>query len=846
MFAFLLLSAGWLASNLAPTARELGSVSDGDEHERLRQHVANYASEHWGLEIETPSDDIVLLTSPPWTVRTSSFSLDHYIVIARGRLEEGAADIFRFDVSTAPSTGVPVRCGFLRRLTSTPEVDERSLVASGARVAFSQYHRGRYDGLVILDFSGQPVEQTAAWSRTSQLLDALRNLQQVGQLRGIGRTQLTFDYPPFELALVLGSDGAVMIERQPGETFELDFGSLETSLALVGDVSAHYFEKVQDPVLLVTVDLVRNLPFVGPDRMTVIQRVVYDLIDTMRQQQLLGSEVLEEDDDQFVSLPPPIELPPGEGLGLLFGQERSRNRFPPDPVETLLRHPRRSEGQWVPVEETLVAAPDGVPLFYETYLRVDEEREYARVYITAWDPERVRLGIVAGTEEPVPRTSGFGTGRIPREGGQVRRLVGAFNGGFQSVHGATFGMVEQRGVLIPPRSRLATVATLEGDRVALGRWSDEYELPDDLIGLRQNLRPLVEDFAVNPDRAQRWGWALGQRRDDLGSPLTTRSGLCRLGNGGLAYFYGRSIDGQALGRVMGAANCDFGVHLDLNPHHTGFEYYRVEDEQGDVFEAREMRRTMHLTRHPRYIGTDNRDFFYLIRRPTLIDDSLPDPCGGDEALHYQRLTSTGTPLDPGRALLLNAAVAVGLTDHPLCDDPEVAVDVVRIPATSIRARIRYYRETPDEETLSADRGAIAIPAESREASNAVGVDSRGNLLLGGQGTEFVPAVRLNTGEEPPEEPGVLVGLDSDETFYLVGSQSSAAAAATLARLDLDVVYWIPGPSVGGPAELHFDDGTARAFPRSRERTGLVGFVLWLDLVAPYHELSFRLQDRVGE
>jgi hypothetical protein len=91
---------------------------------------------------------------------------------------------------------------------------------------------------------------------------------------------------------------------------------------------------------------------------------------------------------------------------------------------------------------------------------------------------------------------------------------------------------------------------------------------------------------------------------------------------------------------MQAAHCEYGLQLDMNPGHTGFEFYRVErkgslpdvgrkldsqwEARGEVpgnadweYMGRRMIRYMNLMHFPRYIRTESRDFFYLTERRLL-------------------------------------------------------------------------------------------------------------------------------------------------------------------------------------------------------------------------------------
>ncbi len=91
-----------------------------------------------------------------------------------------------------------------------------------------------------------------------------------------------------------------------------------------------------------------------------------------------------------------------------------------------------------------------------------------RVVLLAMDLRQLRLSMQAGVEDPVPLVGPRGDGRIPRDPAVLENLVGAFNGAFKTEHGE-YGMVVDRRVLLPPRPRAATVATLDDGRVARRR-----------------------------------------------------------------------------------------------------------------------------------------------------------------------------------------------------------------------------------------------------------------------------------------------------------------------------------------------------------------------------------------
>ncbi len=538
-FVLVVLAAVWFTRAVQPSPSELTDPGAKEPQMQLRQQAVQYAAQHWELNIENPISDIAIFSSEAWSFPTTWMTMSHYTVVVRGArpaLEEvdgvtqpaegqwGLPDIYRFDVS-ATAEGVPVRFGYLRQLTHTEHVDETNLVSRGSRVAFSNFQSGRHDAVVVIDLAGEPEKETGDWPRSSQVVNALTNLQRVGQTRGVERPQYLFSYPPTDLELSFIEGEVLRMELGTRGALELNLAASDHEIDAEGTFRVRRIPKIQEPLIFGVTDLIRNLPFIGPDKMAVVQRIVFDLADMLkrRERNWFGHEEVVEVTGTADPLPIPEE--PREGFGVLIGEESRRSRLPLERAEAIVERRRRSEGRWAPVEDTVPTTPESVPLFYQTYVRVDEERDYAVVHATVWDPDRMRLGIVAGTEEPVPTTSALGTGRIPRDADfEMTRLVAAFNGGFQTVHG-TYGMIENRQVVVPPRELSGTVATFEGDRVAMGRWLEGYDLPIDLIGLRQNLRPLVENGEANPDGRMRWGWALGQTRTNLGSPMTTRTGI---------------------------------------------------------------------------------------------------------------------------------------------------------------------------------------------------------------------------------------------------------------------------------------------------------------------------------
>jgi hypothetical protein len=821
LIALLTIAAAALFAAVTPGAGELGDHQQtADPDRRVRAHAIEYAQHHWGLTVGDPTRDVLVLDSSAWGAPTTPHATQHSTVIMRAGVD-GADDLYRFDLSAAPN-GVPIRIGYLRRLTLTGEVEERLLTSSGTRVAFARYERGHYDSVVVLDFAGEPAELTASWSPTARFFDRLSNLQHQGQLRGIGRTHYVFDFPPQDLSMAF--DGPRYLELSLGTARQIRIDLDETDDAREpSGISVRRTIRVEPMPIHVAVDVVRDLPFIGAERMVVVERIAFDLRDTLRRQQRRIEGAPEAIEVAGISTRPATELSP-DGFGVLSGEEQRRAIVPPPPIEPFLSTLLPGETEWVPVVETVTPAPDGQPVFFQSFVRVDPQRDWVAVHVTAWDPARLRLDIVAGLEEPIPQTAALGTGMIPRE--DLDRLVAGFSGGFQTVHGV-YGMIENRAELVSPRRMAATVATFENGHVGLGRWDGSWRrIPGRLIGLRQNLRPLIEHGVYDPDERGHWGWARGQRAGVPSSPLTVRSGLCRLPNGGLVYFIGDEIDGEALAETMLHTGCDFGIHLEMNPGHTGFEYYSVVSRRD--YESRLLLPNSRLTRHPRFIRMSSRDFFYLTLRDVVPLPTLPDGCDPEAEIPYERLTQIGVQLAPEVAALLARPLALFLVDHPVCDQPALATEVIRLPLDTVRAGVAYSRD----DTHSGERHAITMRIARRETMDSLDVDLSGRIQWDSETGQGVPAIRLSIERRIPDEFGSVLGIDEAGFFYLLLGDSPAALQATHDRLRLSAAYWLPRAPGAAGAEVRFDDGGTRSFPVTEDTSVTGGFALWLDYLPP--------------
>ena len=141
-------------------------------------------------------------------------------------------------------------------------------------------------------------------------------------------------------------------------------------------------------------------------------------------------------------------------------------------------------------------------------------------------------------------------------------------------------MMVHKRVLLPPVPGAATVVVLDDGRVGFGTWGATARSggivgvdDDEIVSFRQNLDPLIDHGQVNPTGRNLWGFTLpGQGRADRAlGPLRHRRAGTSL------YAWGDDVSATTLAKAMKMGGCDYGMHLDMNPYHTGFLFTAIDD-----------------------------------------------------------------------------------------------------------------------------------------------------------------------------------------------------------------------------------------------------------------------------
>ena len=534
-------------------------------------------------------------------------------------------DLFRGRVRVTPEGRLLAIAGTYN-LTSTPLGDDHALVVRGQRAAFATNAYGQEQSITALDLSGEGAQATsAAWQ--DRAMGYLTNLQETGSGAGVARIDVALDQPARAVGLSLSpTGGALAIELASDTTrkatLDLDRADLRGDIAGLHAEAARHLPK---RFVFWAVDTARAVPWVGPAPIAWLEEKSFWVRDQAKQLAFrfhgdaAGNDRLAEGTD------PGAATPGGESPAARLDAAHAGDGdtvWPPPPVASMWKTPEAGEGVWAPPQLSWMrpVIPGAPPAFFRTFVRPDPDRPYTRVLLVAMDMRQLDLDMEAGVEDPKPLTGPHGSGRLPRDPAVYTRVVAAFNGAFKTEHG-NYGMMVHKRVLLPPQPGAASIVTLGDGRVGLGTWGDTKDVgglvdiaDDDIQSFRQNMDALVDHGVVNPTGRALWGYTLPGN-----GMQTERSAICVTQSGNLMYAWGDDVSATALGKAMSSAGCNYAMHLDMNPHHTGFIFSTIHELKGHDYRS-ELLTTLMEVSPDRYIEYSPKDFFYMMAR-----DPAPPP-----------------------------------------------------------------------------------------------------------------------------------------------------------------------------------------------------------------------------
>jgi hypothetical protein len=182
------------------------------------------------------------------------------------------------------------------------------------------------------------------------------------------------------------------------------------------------------------------------------------------------------------------------------------------------------------------------------------------VTVMRFDQGLVRLHLHAGSAEPAGGGWNYGS-KI--SGGEIHRIVAAFNGGFRLSYGSVGFMAGGR-VAVPLSAGLGSIVTYEDGGTQIGAWREGVPARGRRVAsVLQDLNLLVDHSAaasnVESCATGCWGSTLG------GGVDVARSALGITGDGRLVWAAGESLSPSALAGALIAAGAQRAVELDINP-----------------------------------------------------------------------------------------------------------------------------------------------------------------------------------------------------------------------------------------------------------------------------------------
>jgi hypothetical protein len=226
--------------------------------------------------------------------------------------------------------------------------------------------------------------------------------------------------------------------------------------------------------------------------------------------------------------------------------------------------PLAGEGVWRVLETV-----KGEPAIFGTFLRPDSTHTSYVAGIVSMDQRLVSFQLHPGAEDPGP---GNWKSQPDIPPGSRTGLVATFNGGFKlNTSGGGFYLNGvTRGGLV---NGTASVVYYRNGTIKIGSWGSEVRMTPDVVGVRQNLKLIVDHgvvpASVNQDVLGSWGATLG------GGYYVWRSGLGITKGGRVIFVYGPALDVQSLANLLRRAGAVEGLQLDINPYWMSYEYYHA-------------------------------------------------------------------------------------------------------------------------------------------------------------------------------------------------------------------------------------------------------------------------------
>lgn len=245
--------------------------------------------------------------------------------------------------------------------------------------------------------------------------------------------------------------------------------------------------------------------------------------------------------------------------------------YTPAPLTSPAGTPLAGEGSW-----RVIGSVRGTPALQAAFLRPDAEHTSYLAGVVSMDQRLLRFQLHPGTDDPGPDNWGVPPD-IPAEA--RTGLLASFNGGFKVreagggflLNGVTHGTLT---------SGAASLVFYKDGHATVGSWDSGVKMSPDVVGVRQNLRVIVDQSAVpesvDSNVESGWGLTIG------GKYFVWRSGVGITADGRLVYVYGPALSVRTLANLLQQAGCVEAMQLDINPAWMSFNYYQQGSDPKDL------------------------------------------------------------------------------------------------------------------------------------------------------------------------------------------------------------------------------------------------------------------------
>jgi hypothetical protein len=300
-----------------------------------------------------------------------------------------------------------------------------------------------------------------------------------------------------------------------------------------------------------------------------------------------------------------LAVPSGEAVSHKYGRAHGFKPIIPDRLSSPAGAPLPGEGAWRVLETVR-----GEPAMFGTFLRPSSVYSSYVAGIVSIDQRLVTFQLHPGAEDPGPGNWGAQPWIPP---GSRRGLLATFNGGFKlnTADGGFYLNGVTRGTMT---NGAASVVYYRNGTIAVGTWGSELRMTPDVVGVRQNLKLIVDHGkvpdSVNYNVISSWGATLG------GGYYVWRSGLGITKDGRVIYVYGPALNVRELADLLQEAGAVEALQLDINPFWMSFMYYQKDGHPSDPTPVN-LLSAQQQTAY-RYYSIYSRDFTSVYARKTSL------------------------------------------------------------------------------------------------------------------------------------------------------------------------------------------------------------------------------------